>query len=180
MKIIEKELNGVLLIEPAVYNDDRGYFFESFKQEKFNEITGTNYSFVQDNQSCSGINVARGLHFQSPPYAQAKIVRVITGKALDIVMDIRKKSPTFGKCFTAILSGENKRIMWVPEGFAHGFISMEENTIFHYKCSNYYSKESQGTILFNEVNGLSINDYLLSDKDSNGISLNEYKTINIF
>lgn len=180
MKVIEKELNGVLLIEPTIYNDDRGYFFESFKQEKFNEITKTNYSFVQDNESCSGINIARGLHFQAPPFAQAKIVRVVSGKALDIVMDIRKKSPTFGKCFTAILSGENKRMMWIPEGFAHGFISMEENTIFHYKCSNYYSKDSQCCILFNEIKGLITPDLLLSDKDKNGITLDEYITKNIF
>ena len=150
MEVINGEISGLLIFQPRVFNDDRGYFFESFNQEKFNQLIGLNVQFCQDNESLSKKNVLRGLHFQKPPFAQGKLVRVISGKVLDVAVDIRKSSETYGKYQMIELSAENKKIFWIPPGFAHGFLVLEENTVFSYKCSNYYSPESEGTIKWND------------------------------
>ena len=150
MEVIKGDLEGLLIFQPRVFTDNRGYFFESFNQEKFNKLTGLEVQFCQDNESLSNKDVIRGLHFQKPPFAQGKLVRVISGRVLDVAVDIRKSSPTYGKYELVELSGENKKIFWIPPGFAHGFVVMEENTVFSYKCSNYYSPESEGTIRWND------------------------------
>ncbi|MBX7095623.1 MAG: dTDP-4-dehydrorhamnose 3,5-epimerase [Flavobacteriales bacterium] len=150
MKIIDKALNGVLLLEPAVFGDDRGYFFESFSEKKFAEISGNEIRFVQDNQSMSARGVIRGLHLQAPPFDQGKLVRVVQGSVIDVAVDIRKGSPTYGQHYSALLSSKNHLMMWIPSGFAHGFSSLEDNTIFLYKCTNYYSKPSEMAIRFND------------------------------
>ena len=152
------------------FGDDRGYFFESFNQKLFAEKTGLDIHFVQDNQSKSDRGVLRGLHFQTGEYAQAKLVRVIKGKALDVVVDLRPESVTFGKTFSVILSEENNKQLFVPRGFAHGFSVLEDNTIFSYKCDNYYNKASEGGIMYNDKE-LDINwmlkqeEVILSEKD---------------
>ncbi len=150
MEVIKGDIDGLLIFHPRVFTDNRGYFFESFNQEKFNQLTGLDIQFCQDNESMSNKNVLRGLHFQKPPFAQGKLVRVISGKVLDVAVDIRKSSATYGKCQLVELSAENKKIFWIPPGFAHGFLVLEENTVFSYKCSNYYSPESEGTIKWND------------------------------
>ncbi len=150
MEIIPLSIPDVLLIKPRVFEDDRGYFFESFNSEKFKEQTGFLPDFVQDNESKSSYGVLRGLHFQRPPFAQAKLVRVVKGKVYDVAVDIRKGSPTFGQYAGAILSEENKYQLFVPRGFAHGFVVLEDNTIFSYKCDNIYSKESEGNLIYND------------------------------
>ena len=133
MRFIETGIKGLLIIEPKVFGDHRGYFFESFHRQKFSEAVGYEVSFVQDNESMSGKRVLRGLHFQKPPFAQGKLVRVIQGSVLDVAVDIRKDSPTYGQHFTLELSAMNKLQLWIPEGFAHGFASLEDDTIFQYK-----------------------------------------------
>ena len=150
MEVIKGDLDGLLIFQPRVFTDNRGYFFESFNQEKFNQLTGLDIHFCQDNESLSNKYVLRGLHFQKPPFAQGKLVRVISGKVLDVAVDIRKSSATYGKYQLVELSAENKKIFWIPPGFAHGFLVLEENTVFSYKCSNYYSPESEGTIKWND------------------------------
>ena len=136
-------IEGLLIIKPRVFEDPRGYFFESYHQKALQEA-GLNENFVQDNQSLSQTGVLRGLHFQAPPHAQGKLVRVVTGAVLDVVVDIRKNSPTYGKHFAIELSEENKTSFWIPEGFAHGFATLRDNTIFQYKCTNYYNKPAEG------------------------------------
>lgn len=149
MQIIETNIPGLLEIMPQVFGDERGYFFESYSKEAFAKI-GVNYEFVQDNQSLSNKGVLRGLHFQNPPFAQGKLVRVIQGAVLDVVVDIRKGSPTYGKHHKVRLTGENKLMFWIPPGFAHGFLTLEDNTIFSYKCTQLYNKESEGSVLWND------------------------------
>lgn len=171
MKIIETKIDGLVIIEPDIFEDERGYFFESYNREKFYNL-GINIDFVQDNQSKSQKNVLRGLHFQSPPYAQAKLVRVIQGAVLDVAVDIRKNSSTYGKYDSAILSEDNKRCFYIPNGFAHGFVTLENNTIFTYKCSDFYNKASEGTIIWNDTDidiDWGIENPILSEKDLNGI-----------
>lgn len=143
MKKIKEWENGPIILAPDVYKDDRGYFFESFNNDEFKKLTGLDITFVQDNESKSAYGVLRGLHFQKPPYAQSKLVRVVKGAALDIVVDIRVGSPTYGQYFTCYLSEENHRQFFVPQGFAHSFLSLKDDTIFQYKCDNYYNKESE-------------------------------------
>ena len=138
MKATETKLKGCFVIEPNVLKDTRGYFFESFNQNKFNELIGQDIDFVQDNESFSSKGVLRGLHFQTGDYAQAKLVRVIKGKVLDVVVDMRKNSPTFGEHFSIELSEDNKKQLFVPRGFAHGFIVLSDTAIFSYKCDNFY------------------------------------------
>ncbi len=150
MQIKETKLQDCLVIEPTVFGDDRGYFFESFNQKEFQKKTGILADFIQDNQSMSQRGVLRGLHFQKGEFAQAKLVRVVKGSVLDVAVDIRVNSPTFGKSFTIELSEENKLQLYVPRGFAHGFSVLEDETIFSYKCDNYYNKESEGGIIFND------------------------------
>lgn len=167
MEIIKTPLAGILVIKPRIFGDDRGYFFESWSKESFATV-GLNLDFVQDNQSLSGKGVLRGLHFQNPPYAQGKLVRVIKGAVLDVSVDIRKDSPTYGKYFSVELSEENKIIVWIPPGFAHGFITMEDNTIFTYKCTGAYNKDSEEALLWNDEEldiNWKIKDPLVSEKD---------------
>ena len=149
MKVIETDIEGVVIIEPKVFADDRGYFFESFSQKEFEEKV-CKTTFVQDNESKSTYGVLRGLHFQKMPYAQSKLVRVVKGRVLDIAVDIRKGSPTFGKHVAAELSEENRLQFFVPRGFAHGFVVLSEEAIFQYKCDNYYAPQSEGGILWND------------------------------
>ena len=169
-------IEGLLVIKPRVFEDARGYFFESYN-EKLLEIAGLHAKFVQDNQSLSQKNVLRGMHFQAPPFAQGKLVRVIKGSALDAVVDIRKGSPTYGKSFAIELNEQNKTMLWVPEGFAHGFCTLQDNTIFYYKCTNYYNKDSEGSIAWNDKDiniNWGISNPILSEKDKSGIPFKDF------
>lgn len=149
MNIIKTAIEGVVIIEPKVFGDERGYFFESFSQKQFQEEV-CNTTFVQDNESKSSYGVLRGLHFQKGEYAQAKLVRVVKGKVLDVAVDIRKGSPTFGKHVSVELTEENKRQFFVPRGFAHGFVVLSDEAIFQYKCDNFYAPEHEGGIAWND------------------------------
>lgn len=171
-------IEGLLVIKPKVFEDDRGYFFESFN-EKLLEQAGLKAKFVQDNQSLSQKNVLRGLHFQAPPFAQGKLVRVIKGAALDVVVDIRKKSPTYSKSYAIELNEQNKTMLWVPEGFAHGFCTLQNDTIFYYKCTNYYDKASEGSIIWNDSDlniNWNISDPVLSEKDRSGVAFKNFSS----
>lgn len=149
MEVIKTEIDGVVIIEPRIFCDERGYFYESFSQREFEEKV-CRTTFVQDNQSKSSFGVVRGLHFQKPPYTQSKLVRCVKGAVLDVAVDIRKGSPTFGKYVAVELSGENHRQLFVPRGFAHGFAVLTDEAVFQYKCDNYYNKESEGTLAWND------------------------------
>lgn len=150
MEITSFDIEGPLLIKPRIFPDDRGYFYESYNEPVFHKH-GITVKFVQDNQSGSLKNVLRGLHFQHPPFDQGKLVRVLTGRVADVAVDIRKNSPTFGKHIKVELSAENKHMFWIPPGFAHGFLSLEDDTIFLYKCTNVYDKNSESGILWNDA-----------------------------
>lgn len=149
MEIIKTPIQDLIIIKPRVFEDARGYFFESYNFENFKEILG-GAVFVQDNESKSQKNVLRGLHFQRPPYTQGKLVRVINGSVLDVAVDLRKNSPTYGKYHMVELTESNKLMYWVPPGFAHGFVTLEDHTIFTYKCTNIYNKASEGSIKWND------------------------------
>lgn len=149
MEIIQTEIRDLLIIKPQVFEDDRGYFFESYNLEKFARA-GIDVSFVQDNESKSMKNVLRGLHFQAPPFAQGKLVRVMRGAVLDVAVDLRKSSPTYGKWASIVLTESNKFMYWIPAGMAHGFLTLEDNTVFFYKCTNVYDKPSEGSIRWND------------------------------
>ena len=149
MKITRTDIPGILIIEPDVFKDDRGYFFESFSKNRYKEI-GLPEEFVQDNISKSKIGTVRGLHYQVGEKAQGKLCQVIEGEAMDVAVDIRFNSPTFGKYFSLILDSEKKLQLWIPQGFAHGFSVLSEEAIFSYKCTNYYSKPDERTIIFND------------------------------
>jgi dTDP-4-dehydrorhamnose 3,5-epimerase len=171
MNIIEGEIPGLLTLEPKIFQDERGYFFESFNVKRFHELTGLDYTFCQDNESLSQKNVLRGLHFQSPPFAQGKLVRVVSGSVLDIAVDIRKSSPFYGKYQTIELSASNKRMFFIPPGFAHGFLALEDNTVFSYKCTNYYETSAEKTLKWNDRDldiKWPINKPLVSEKDQTG------------
>lgn len=140
MKVTSLKIPDVKLIEPDVFEDERGFFYESFNQQKFNEAIGQNITFVQDNHSKSSKGVLRGLHYQEEPFAQGKLVRVIAGEVFDVAVDIRKESPTYGEWVSEVLSADNKKQLWIPEGFAHGFLVLSEFSEFEYKVTNYYSK----------------------------------------
>ena len=168
MEVKKTKINGVFLIKPQVFKDNRGHFFESFNSKKFNESTGLDVQFVQDNQSLSSKNVLRGLHFQHPPFAQAKLVSVIKGEVLDVVVDIRKESDTYGEYIAENLNEENHHQLFIPEGMAHGFLTLKDDTIFSYKCSNYYDKGSEDGIIWNDSNlkiDWKIKNPLVSEKD---------------
>jgi dTDP-4-dehydrorhamnose 3,5-epimerase len=172
MKVKETQLEGCFVIEPKIFDDKRGSFFESFNKTVFEKLTGLKIDFVQDNQSISQRGVLRGLHLQRGAFAQTKLVRVVQGKVLDVVVDVRKNSKTFGHSFSCIISGENNKQLFIPKGFLHGFSVLEDNTIFAYKCDNYYSKESEEGVLFNdpELNidwKIPLVDIILSEKDAN-------------
>lgn len=151
MQIIKTEIEGVFIIKPQLFKDGRGYFFESFSQREFEEKV-SKITFVQDNESKSSYGVVRGLHFQRPPFAQSKLVRVIKGAVLDVAVDLRKNSPTYGKHITVKLTEENHLQLFIPQGFAHGFSVLSNEAIFQYKCDNFYNKESEDSILWNDKN----------------------------
>ena len=167
MDIKSTLIKGLLIIEPQVFIDPRGYFYESYNKEKF-VAAGINIEFVQDNQSLSQKGIVRGLHFQAPPFDQGKLVRVIQGAVLDVAVDIRKNSPTYGQNFSIELSAQNRTMFYIPPGFAHGFETLEDNTIFLYKCTDVYNKQSEGGLLWNDAE-LGIkwqsSDPLISEKD---------------
>jgi dTDP-4-dehydrorhamnose 3,5-epimerase len=150
MKFIKADIPDIRIIEPIIFSDDRGYFEETYRKDKLEEAIGYSIDFVQDNESKSSYGVLRGLHFQLPPFAQSKLVRVIKGKILDVAVDIRKGSPTFGKYVSVELSEENKRMVFIPRGFAHGFVVLSDEAIFSYKVDNYYSKENDSGIAYND------------------------------
>lgn len=178
MEVIETKLKGVVVLKPKVFEDARGYFFESYNQNAFN-AAGLNLNFVQDNQSLSQRGVLRGLHFQIPPHAQGKLVRVITGAVFDVAVDIRKNSPTYGQWFGQELSEENKLMMYIPEGFAHGFATLRDNTVFSYKCTNFYNKAAEDCILWNDSQlaiQWGIENPLLSAKDLEGKRFVDFKS----
>jgi len=177
MKVTSLAIPDVLLIEPEVFGDDRGFFFESFNENQFEKIIGKKIHFVQDNHSKSIKGVLRGLHYQIAPKAQAKLVRVIEGEVFDVVVDIRKSSPTFGKWLGQTLSSDNKKQLWVPEGFAHGFITLSDTSQFLYKTSNFYSLDHERCIAWND-SALQIQwpiniEPRLSDKDAAGLPFNQ-------
>ena len=170
MNIISTKFEGVYLIKPEIFKDERGSFFESFNQKIFQKETKQEINFVQDNQSVSAKNILRGLHFQKPPNAQAKLVRVIKGSVLDVVVDLRKKSKTYGEYILEELSEYNNHQLFIPIGMAHGFLTLEDDTIFSYKCSEFYFKESEDSIIWNDSSiGIKWPDIipLLSKKDQN-------------
>lgn len=150
MTIQSTPFKDLLIIQPTVFEDERGYFFEPFNEARFRVDTGLNITFVQDNESMSNAGVLRGMHFQMPPKAQAKLIRVTRGRVLDVVVDLRRTQPTFMQHFALELSEKNKTQIFVPEGFAHGFLVLEDHTIFSYKCSNYYSREHDRSLAFND------------------------------
>ena len=150
MRILKTDIEGVLIIEPRLFEDERGYFFEAFSERKFAELTGIETRFVQDNESRSAKGVVRGLHFQLPPFAQSKLVRVVRGTILDVAVDIRRGSPTFGRYVAVELSKHNHRQLFIPRGFAHGFSVLEGDAIVEYKCDNYYAPEAEGAIRWDD------------------------------
>lgn len=179
MEIEESYLKGLFVIKPKVFEDPRGYFFESYNKNSFKEA-GLDLSFVQDNQSLSQKGVLRGMHFQNPPYAQGKLVRVINGSVYDVAVDIRKNSPTYGKWFGLELTEKNKWMMYIPEGFAHGFLTLQDNTVFSYKCTNFYNKAAEDCLLWNDKD-ININwnvlNPLLSEKDIQGKFLKDFESL---
>lgn len=178
MQFEKNDFEGVFIIQPRVFEDDRGHFFESFNKEVFHK-NGLTYDFVQDNQSQSQKNVLRGLHFQCPPYAQGKLIRVIQGSVLDVAVDIRNTSKTYGQYFKIMLSAKNKTMIYIPEGFAHGFLTLEDNTIFSYKCTNFFNKESEDALFWNDSElGIDwgIKTPILSDKDKAAQSFISFKS----
>lgn len=180
MKIIETEIQGLFIIEPDVYGDSRGYFFESFNKRRFEEQTGISVDFVQDNESRSTYGVVRGLHFQRPPHAQAKLVRVVSGRVLDVAVDLREGSPTYGKHVAVELSGENHRQVFIPKGFAHGFSVLSEEAVFQYKCDDYYAPETEGAVAWDDPDiaidwRIPADKMILSEKDKKHPRLSELK-----
>lgn len=177
MEIIKTDIEGLIIIKPQIFKDSRGYFFESFSQREFNEKV-TPIQFVQDNESCSSYGVMRGLHFQKPPYSQSKLVRCVKGSVLDVAIDIRKGSPTYGKHVAIELSAENHLQFFIPKGFAHGYAVLSKEAIFQYKCDEFYTPKSEGGIqLMDESLGInwpiSADDAILSDKDKKYPKLSE-------
>lgn len=150
MKVLKSEIADLLIIEPKLFGDERGYFFESFNAERFGQLTGLDCHFVQDNEAKSTYGVVRGLHYQLPPYAQSKLVRVVSGCVYDVVVDIRRSSPTFGRYMAIELSAENKRQLYIPKGFAHGYAVLSEEAVFQYKCDAYYHPEAEGAIAWDD------------------------------
>ncbi len=180
MKVIQTKLKGCFVIEPTVFKDSRGYFFESFNQKKFNKAVGYAVSFVQDNESFSLKGVLRGLHYQVGAYAQAKLVRTVKGTILDVVIDIRPKSPTYGQHIAMELSEHNKKQLFIPRGLAHGFVVLSDTAIFNYKCDNYYNKEAEAGIIYNDKNlnidwQLPEHEIILSEKDKQLPTFKELK-----
>lgn len=181
MDVKRTTIDGVYVIEPKVFGDARGYFFESFNAKEFAEKTGLNITFVQDNESKSRYGVLRGLHFQLPPYTQNKLVRVVKGKVLDVVVDIRKGSPTYGKYEMCELTEDNHRQFFVPKGMAHGFVVLSEEAIFQYKCDDFYHPEAEGALAWNDSNTaipwpISAEEVLLSEKDKHHPGIKDFES----
>ncbi len=176
MQIEKTYIKDLVVIKPKVFEDNRGYFFESYNKEKLNVL---NVEFVQDNESKSQKKVLRGLHFQNPPYAQDKLVRVTKGAVLDVAVDLRKDSKTYGKHFAIKLSAKNKKQLFIPKGFAHGFLTLKNNTVFNYKCTNYYNAESEVTIdCFDKDIAIDwqIKNVILSERDKKGIKFSTFNS----
>ena len=181
MNVIKTEIEGVVIIEPTLFGDERGYFFESWSQREFDEKV-RRVRFVQDNESRSRYGVVRGLHFQKGEHAQSKLVRVIEGRVLDVAVDIRRGSPTFGRYVAVELSAENKRQLFIPRGFAHGFSVLSETATFQYKCDNAYCPQSEGSIIWNDPAigidwGVPAHAVILSEKDSRHPTLEDAKEL---
>jgi len=179
MQIQETGFEGLLILQPTIFKDDRGAFWESWNETTFKKLD-LDVNFVQDNQSVSHKNVLRGLHFQKPPHAQGKLVRVTKGKALDVVVDLRKKSKTFGKHFKLELSNEKANMLWIPTGFAHGFVALENNTVFQYKCDALYHPKSEDCLIWNDPSlGIDweVIDPIISPKDKEGRLFEDLKSI---
>lgn len=169
MNLIKTDIEGIVILEPRVFTDARGYFFESYNKKAFEELVGS-VNFVQDNESCSSRGVMRGLHFQRPPHAQAKLVRCVRGSVLDVAVDIRKGSPTYGKHVSCLLTEHNHRQFFIPRGFAHGFAVLSDTAVFQYKCDNYYCPEADGGISITDPTlgidwRLELSEAILSEKD---------------
>ena len=181
MKVIKTDIEGVVILEPRLFEDERGYFFEAFSEREFAEKVRECH-FVQENEAYSTYGVVRGLHFQRPPHAQSKLVRVVKGRVLDVVVDIRKGSPTFGKHIAVELSAENHRQLFIPRGFAHGYSVLSEEALLEYKCDNYYAPASEGAIVWNDP-ALAIDwqlpteSVILSDKDLKNPALAECEAL---
>ncbi len=179
MTIQPTPIPDLMIIQPKVFEDERGYFYESYSKSVF-EANGISAEFVQDNQSLSQKGVLRGLHFQNPPFAQGKLVRAIKGSILDVAVDLRKNSPTYGSQYSLELNETNKTMLWIPPGFAHGFLTLADNTIFSYKCTNTYNKASEDTILWNDPSlsvDWGIKDPILSEKDTKGKSFKDFVSL---
>mgnify|MGYP002725506527 CR=1 FL=1 len=178
MEIVKTKIPDLYIVKPSVFEDKRGYFFESYNKEAFTR-NGIDQNFVQDNESKSGKGVLRGLHFQKPPFDQGKLVRVMHGAVLDVAVDLRRSSATYGQWVSVELNHENKWMYWIPPGFAHGFVTLEDDTVFFYKCTNVYNKESEGSIYWNdpELNiDWRVTNPILSEKDMKGPSFKEFIT----
>lgn len=178
-------IEGVKILKPKIFGDHRGYFVETYNDKVFEELTGTKTTFIQDNESLSSYGTLRGLHFQKPPYTQAKLVRAVTGIILDVVVDLRKESPTFGHWHSEILSEENKTQLFVPKGFGHGFAVLSETSIFAYKVDNYYNADSDDGIMWDDADlkidwQLETESILLSAKDKSQQSFSDYKDNSCF
>ena len=180
MEVIKTDIEGVVIIRPRIFEDARGYFYESYSKREFDRLVGK-VDFVQDNESRSSYGVLRGLHFQNPPYAQSKLVRVIRGRVLDVAVDIRRSSPTYGKYVACELTAENHLMFFIPQGFAHGFVVLSEDVVFQYKCDNFYHPESEGAIAWNDPDlaidwRIPVDDIILSAKDQRHPRLCEIET----
>ncbi len=176
MEVKDTFIEGLKVIQPKVFLDERGYFYESYNQETFEKL-GLTMRFVQDNESQSSKGVLRGLHFQKPPYSQGKLLRVVNGAVLDVAVDLRKNSKTYGKHYSIILSKDNKTMFYIPEGFAHGFLTLEDKTIFDYKCTNVYHPESEGGIIWNDVTlaiDWKIDNPIISNKDAKNVNFKDF------
>jgi len=183
MKVLKTEIADLYIIEPKVFTDERGYFFESFNQAKFSE-KGLNYNFIQDNQARSQYGVIRGLHFQKGEFAQAKLVRVLSGKIIDVALDLRKDSPTYGKCFSIELSEENKLQLLIPRGFAHGYSVISAEAVVFYKCDNIYMPSADGGIIFDDRElaidwKIAENERIVSAKDKVNPTFEQYRLENL-
>jgi dTDP-4-dehydrorhamnose 3,5-epimerase len=179
MEVTHYKIKGLLSYVPASFKDERGVFFESYNHRLFEDMAGQSINFVQDNQSSSVRNTLRGLHFQAPPFAQGKLVRVISGSVIDVAVDLRNGSETYGQHVSVFLSAENNVVFWIPEGFAHGFSVLAENTIFAYKCTNYYNKASEQCLHWNDPDlaiDWKITDPLVSPKDQEGLKFSDFKS----
>ena len=177
MNLIKTKLDGLVVLKPTIFKDNRGYFMESYNQKNINKLLG-NVNFVQDNESESTRGVLRGLHFQKPPYTQAKLVRCLKGSVLDVVLDIRKGSKTYGIFETILLTEENKKQLFIPKGFAHGFIVLSKSAIFSYKVDNYYNPDSESGVLWSDLDlnidwKINKNEIIVSEKDKNLPTFNE-------